>query len=207
MMRCSMRTVAAIGVLGLAVSNLAYGEGSAEAGEAKSLTCAACHGADGNSVNAEWPSLAGQHALYTKRQLEGYKDGSRDNVLMTGMAMGLSDQDIADLSAYYAAQPPARLTADPALVSRGQRVYRGGDAQSGVSACIACHGPNGHGNPLAGYPRIAGQHATYVVATLKEYAAGHRKTDAAMNQMMRNVSAQLREDDIIAVAGYIQGLR
>jgi len=210
-----MRTVAAIGAItvSLATSSLAHSQGSVEAGKAKSLTCAACHGADGNSVNAEWPSLAGQNALYTQRQLEGYKDGSRSNVLMTGMALGLSDEDIADLSAYYAAQTPARLSADPALVARGQRIYRGGDAQSGVSACIACHGPTGHGNPLAGYPRIAGQHATYIVATLKEYAAGIRKTDAHVNQMMRNVSAQIRQQegdektDMDAVASYIQGLR
>lgn len=191
----------------VAASSLAFADGSVEAGKAKSLTCAACHGADGNSVNAEWPSLAGQHALYTERQLQAYKDGNRSNVLMTGMALGLSDADIADLSAYYAAQAPARLTADPKLVSRGERIYRGGIAASRVSACIACHGPTGHGNPLAGYPNIAGQHATYIVMTLKEYAADQRKTDAHLNQMMRNVSALLREDEMLAVASYIQGLR
>ena len=121
--------------------------------------------------------------------------------------MTLSAEDIADLAAFYAAQAPAPLTAAPALVARGARIYRGGIAESGVSACIACHGPLGHGNPLAGYPSIAGQHATYVVTTLKEYAADVRKTDATMNQMMRNVSAQLREDEMQAVASYIQGLR
>ena len=193
--------------IALGATSLASADGSVEAGRAKSLTCSACHGADGNSVNPEWPSLAGQHPLYTERQLEAYKDGSRDNVLMTAMALGLSDADIADLSAYYAAQTPAGLTADPALVSRGARIYRGGVAESGVSACIACHGPSGHGNPLAGYPNIAGQHATYIVMTLKEYAADQRKTDAHLNQMMRNVSAQLREEEMQAVASYIQGLR
>ena len=220
MMRCSVRTVAALGAISaaLAGANLAFGEGSVEAGKAKSLTCAACHGADGNSVNAEWPSLAGQNALYTKRQLEAYRmdesaTGARSNVLMSGMAKGLSDEDIADLAAFYEAQTPARLTADPALVARGERLYRGGDPQRGVSACIACHGPNGHGNPLAGYPRIAGQHATYVVTTLKEYATGSRQTDVHVNQMMRNVSAQIRQQegdekgDLEAVASYIQGLR
>lgn len=193
--------------IALAATSLASADGSVEAGLAKSLTCSACHGADGNSVNAEWPSLAGQHQLYTERQLRAYKDGSRSNVLMTGMALGLTEADIADLSAYYAAQEPAPLTADPALVSRGARIYRGGVAESGVSACIACHGPSGHGNPLAGYPSIAGQHATYIVMTLKEYSADKRKTDAHLNQMMRNVSAQLREEEMQAVASYIQGLR
>jgi cytochrome c553 len=220
MMRCFMRTAAAFGAIAvsLATSSLAYSAGSVEAGQAKSLTCAACHGPDGNSVNAEWPSLAGQNGLYTQRQLEAYRKdeketGSRSNVLMSGMAKGLSDEDIADLAAYYAAQTPARLTADPTLVARGQKIYRGGDAEAGVSACIACHGPTGHGNPLAGYPRIAGQHATYIVTTLKEYAAGARQTDVHVNQMMRNVSAQIRQQegdektDMDAVASYIQGLR
>jgi len=209
MTRDSGRALKRITVLtmALAATGLALADGSVEAGKAKSLTCSACHGADGNSVNPEWPSLAGQHPSYTERQLQAYKNGSRSNVLMTGMALGLSAEDIADLSAYYAAQEPAPLTADPDLVARGARIYRGGIAESGVSACIACHGPAGHGNPLAGYPSIAGQHATYVVTTLKEYAAEQRKTDAPHNQMMRNVSAQLREDEMRAVASYIQGLR
>ncbi len=209
MTRNSGRTLKRTTVLtiALAATGLAFADGSVEAGKAKSLTCSACHGADGNSVNPEWPSLAGQHPLYTERQLQAYKDGTRSNVLMTGMSLSLSAEDIADLSAYYAAQEPALLTADPALVARGARIYRGGIAESGVSACIACHGPAGHGNPLAGYPSIAGQHATYVVTTLKEYAAEERKTDAPLNQMMRNVSAQLREDEMRAVASYIQGLR
>jgi cytochrome c553 len=209
MTRDSGRTIVGLAALAIALgaTSLASADGSVEAGRAKSLTCSACHGADGNSVNPDWPSLAGQHPLYAERQLQAYKDGSRSNVLMTGMALGLSDEDIADLSAYYAAQKPAALTADPALVSRGARIYRGGVAESGVSACIACHGPSAHGNPLAGYPNIAGQHASYIVMTLKEYAGDQRKTDAHLNQMMRNVSAQLREEEMQAVASYIQGLR
>jgi len=205
----SGRTLVGIAALtiSLAATNLASAAGSVEAGQAKSLTCSACHGPDGNSVNPEWPSLAGQHPGYTEQQLQAYKDGSRSNVLMTGMSLSLSDEDIADLSAYYAAQAPAPLTADPSLVARGARIYRGGVPESGVSACIACHGPSGHGNPLAGYPNIAGQHATYIVMTLKEYAADQRKTDVRWNQMMRNVSAELKEDDMQAVASYIQGLR
>ena len=182
-------------------------DGSAEDGQAKSITCAACHGADGNSVNPEWPSLAGQHPKYTKRQLVAYQEGDRNNVLMSSMAIGLSQQDMADLAAYYADQRPAPRTADPALVARGERIYRGGIPDAGVSACIACHGPKGVGNPMSGYPRIAGQHATYTVNTLKEYANGTRKSDSNLNQMMRNVSVLLREDDMAAVASYIEGLR
>jgi cytochrome c553 len=181
--------------------------GSAEAGKQKSLTCSACHGADGNSLNPEWPSLAGQNTRYAVRQLLAYKGGERQNVLMSGMALGLSEQDIEDLAAYYAAQPVVLRTADPALVALGQQIYRGGLPERGVPACSACHGPKGVGNPLAGYPVVRGQHATYTAVTLREYASGTRKTDSTYNQMMRNIAAGLEEDEIIALASYIQGLR
>lgn len=178
-----------------------------EAGKAKSITCAACHGADGNSINPEWPSLAGQHADYTAKQIAAYKNGDRDNVLMTGMVLTLTDQDMADLGAFYAAQNPILRTAPPETVDQGQRIYRSGVAESGVPACAACHGPAGKGNPLADYPAVRGQHATYLVATLKEYAAGTRTSDKRQNQMMRNIAAGLTEEQMRAVAGYMQGLR
>lgn len=190
---------------GLLVSQLGLAEGSVEAGQQKAVTCAACHGQDGNSLNPEWPSLAGQNQKYLVSTLQAFKSGKRDNVLMTGQVMGLSDEDIRDIAAFYAAQPPARLAADPALVEAGQRLYRGGNIERGISACIACHGPTGRGNPAAGFPSLSGQHATYTKAQLKAYASKQRKSDD--NQIMRSISGLMNDDDIAAVAAYIQGLR
>jgi cytochrome c553 len=180
--------------------------GSAEQGQAKAAPCVACHGVNGNSVNPEWPSLAGQHEAYVKRQLSAFKNDQRQNPLMTPMAKPLSEQDMADLGAYYAAQKPTgTLEAEPSKVALGQKLYRGGDPAKGIAACAACHGPNGSGNPAASYAQIKGQHATYTVAQLKAYRSGTRQTDP--NQMMRNVAALLTDEQIDAVAAYIQGLR
>ncbi|MEO8444509.1 MAG: c-type cytochrome [Gammaproteobacteria bacterium] len=180
--------------------------GSAEAGQTKSVTCAACHGMDGNSLNPEWPSLAGQHPSYLVKSLQSFKSGERQNVLMSGMAMPLSDEDMADLAAYFSAQKRAGGVADPALVTAGERLYRGGNKDTGVPACLACHGPTGQGNPAAGWPSIAGQHANYAAAQLVAYRSKQRATDGD-TQMMRSVSATLTDDEIKAVTSYIQGLR
>ncbi|HMN43553.1 MAG TPA: c-type cytochrome [Povalibacter sp.] len=189
----------------LCLSTSAFGEGSAEAGQAKSATCVACHGVDGNSVNPEWPSIAGQHSEYIVKQLKAFKSGARQNVLMSPMAAGLSEADIDDLAAYYSSQTANGGEADASKVSLGQRLYRGGDAEKGIAACGACHGPSGHGNPTAQYPSIRGQHATYVEAQLKAYRSGTRQTD--QNQMMRGVTQSMTDDQIAAVAAYVQGLR
>ena len=181
-------------------------EGSVEAGKMKSATCAACHGVDGNSVTPDWPSLAGQHASYLVRQLKAFKSGERVNVTMKPFADMLSDQDMADVAAYFSAQKTTPKGADPALVNLGQQIYRGGVPDRGIAACIACHGPSGDGNPLASYPRLSGQHSTYVARTLGEYASGSRRSDADLNQMMRNEASLLREDEIRALASYVQGL-
>jgi cytochrome c553 len=182
-------------------------QGSAEAGKTKSATCSACHGADGNSVTPEWPSLAGQHANYIVRQLEAFKRGERADAAMQGFASMLSEQDMRDIAAYYAAQTPKPLGADPAEVSLGEDIYRGGVAERGVAACIACHGPAGRGNPLAAFPRLSHQHATYVFNTLRDYAAGTRRSDSDHNQMMRNVAGALFENEMRALASYVQGLQ
>jgi cytochrome c553 len=181
-------------------------EGSVDAGRTKSATCAACHGLDGNSVTPDWPSLAGQHTIYIVRQLKAFKAGDRVNVTMKPFADMLTDQDMADIAAYFAAQKPVPKGADPALVNLGQQIYRGGVPQRGIAACIACHGPSGDGNPLAAYPRLSGQHSTYVARTLGEYAAGTRRSDVDLNQMMRNEASLLRDDEIKALASYVQGL-
>jgi cytochrome c553 len=197
---------AALLALGLAAAAPAIAAGDAAAGQAKAITCAACHGADGNSLNPEWPSLAGQHPAYTIKQLQAFKSGARQNVLMSGQAMALSDQDMADLAAYFASQKPAKKTADPALVKTGEQIYRGGNKETGAPACLACHGPDGLGNITAAWPQVAGQHATYTAAQLAAYRSGQRSTDGD-TQIMRNVAARLTDDEIKAVASYIQGLQ
>lgn len=182
-------------------------EGSYEAGKTKAITCGACHGADGNSVNPQWPSIAGQHAPYVVRQLKSFQNGERTNILMTSQAMPLTDQDMKDLAVFYAAQPAAaKAVADPRLVRKGQALYRGGDKESGAAACLTCHGPTGRGNPAAAYPLLRGQHAPYTAATLRAYATDARKSDGP-TKMMRDIAKRLTEDDILAVASYVQGLR
>ena len=194
-------------VLTLALSASAQAEGDAERGKELSATCAACHGADGNSVNPEWPSLAGQHHDYLVNALTDYREGMRENVLMSSQAVNLDDEQIADLAAYYASQTASKRTADPAMVDQGSRLYRGGDLERGISACSACHGQTGQGIPGAGYPKLAGQHATYTANQLMAYRAGERKSDADQGQIMRNIADRMEDDDIKAVASYIQGLQ
>jgi len=182
-------------------------DGSADAGKTKSITCAACHGADGNSVNPEWPSIAGQHAAYTVEQLKAFKTGKRMNPLMTGQAMMLSEEDMRDLAVYYAEQRAAsRTVADADLVIKGESIYRAGNRETGVAACIACHGPAGLGNPAAKYPMIRGQYAVYTAKQLRDYASGARKSDGT-TRIMRDIASRLSEEEIVAVASYVQGLR
>ena len=179
--------------------------GSADAGQAKSAVCAACHGVDGNSVNPEWPSLAGQHSGYFAAQIAAFKDQQRQNPLMSAQAASLSEEDADDLAAFYSGQVLASKEAESSAVDRGQRLYRGGNPDRGIAACIACHGPNGLGNPMSGYPVIAGQHSVYLATQLRLYASGERRSDP--NQMMRSIARNMTEEDIKAVSSYIQGLR
>jgi cytochrome c553 len=182
-------------------------EGDAEAGKAKAVTCGACHGADGNSVNPVWPSLAGQHATYMFEQLQAFKNGTRSEPLMLGQVMMLNDDDMRNLAVYYAGLPAAaKAVANPATVDRGTRIYRGGDRENDTAACIACHGPTGRGNPAASYPSLKGQYATYNAAQLRAYASGVRKSDGP-TRVMRDIAATLSEEDILAVSSYVQGLQ
>ena len=182
-------------------------DGDAEAGKAKAVTCSACHGADGNSINPMWPNIAGQSAKYIEEQLQAFKSGQRADPLMTSQAMLLSDTDMADLAVYFESLPAAaQAIADPDLLPRGQALYRGGDAEEGIPACIACHGPTGRGNPAVPYPALNGQHATYTAKTLQDYASGARKSDG-LTKIMRHISERLNAEDIQALASYVQGLK
>ncbi|HSJ48677.1 MAG TPA: c-type cytochrome [Gammaproteobacteria bacterium] len=189
----------------LAVSGPSLAAGDAAAGKTKSASCVACHGADGNSMNPEWPTLAGQHPDYLVKQLRNFKDGDRNNALMSPMAAPLSDQDMQDLAAYYASQTAKPGQADPDLVEQGRQLYRGGNMSTGVAACIACHGPMGAGNPPANFPALAGQHAAYTVNQLKAFKRGERANDAG--KMMQNIAAKMSEAEMQAVASYIQGMQ
>lgn len=196
--------VAAWAALPAPAAENALVDGDPAAGQAKAQPCAACHGSDGNSFNPVWPKLAGQHTTYTVSQLEAFKSGARENPLMTAQAAALSEQDMRDLAAFYAAQALKPGKADPALVEQGARIYRGGIAEKGVPACAACHGPAGRGNAAAEYPVVGGQHAEYLVLQLKAYAAGSRTTDP--NRMMRDIAEKMSEEEMRAVASFMQGL-
>jgi cytochrome c553 len=182
-------------------------DGSVDVGKAKSMTCSACHGQDGNSVMPTWPSIAGQNAGYIAAQLHAFKDGSRTDPVMSAQSMALTDDDIRNLAVYFESLPKAAMSvADASKVSRGQALYRGGDSEKGVAACMACHGPTGRGNPAAGYPAVSGQHATYTAKQLQDYASGSRETDGR-TRIMRDLAARLDSKDIEAVSSYMQGLQ
>jgi cytochrome c553 len=126
---------------------------------------------------------------------------------MTSQAMMLSEQDMADLAVYFESLPaPAQAVADPDLVGKGEALYRGGEVTKQVAACIACHGPAGTGNPAAGYPALKGQHADYTAKQLRDYASGERVSDGK-TRIMREIAGKLSEDEIVALASYVQGLK
>ncbi len=186
-------------------------QGSIEAGKTKSLTCAACHGADGNSQIPMYPKLAGQHAKYLEKQLREFKLGmtsggkqGRVNAVMGGMAMVLSEQDMADLAAYYASLTTSYNTTPENIVEAGKVLYTAGDAERGLPACVACHGPRGNGTELSGFPKISGQHADYIKSQLQMFRDGARGND--MNAMMRDVAKKLTDEEIETLSQYVGGL-
>lgn len=195
-------------------STAALAAGNAEAGKAKSTACGACHGPDGNSVNPEWPKLAGQTPAYLVKQLNEFKSGRRANDLMSPMAKPLSDQDIEDLAAYFSSQKVQAGKPAGTEVALGQKLYREGNARPPVTACTGCHGQTGAGNVLwdavpntsdaVRAPALGGQHAVYVAKQLKAFRAGTRGND--VGSIMRTVSFNLTDKDIDAVADYITGL-
>jgi cytochrome c553 len=198
--------IAGVFALGVHANALAV-EGSAQAGQEKSALCVACHGVDGNSVDPANAKIAGQHAAYTARHLKLFQSGERENAIMAVQAANLSAQDMADLGAYFATQKASVGVADDALVARGQALYRGGN-KNGLPSCMGCHGPTGRGNPAASYPALAGQHSDYAKAQLERFRAGavYGKDDTANKIIMSQVAKSLSDEDILALASYLQGL-
>lgn len=175
-----------------------------------SQACAACHGADGNSPAPANPNLAGQVAEYLEKQLHSFKavqgkKPERDNAVMAGMVANLSPEDMRNVAAYFASQKPkGGVSRSRELVFVGQKLYRAGNATTGLPACAGCHGPNGAGVP-AQYPRLAGQYAEYTAAQLKTFHEGQRANDT--NRMMRSIAAKMSDAEMRAVSDYIAGLR
>jgi len=208
-------TLAFIAVLTLA-STLAIAAGDAAKGQAKAATCIGCHGVNGNSVVPSFPKLAGQSEAYLLKQLRDFKSGARTDAMMAGMVAPLTDTDMANLSAYYAAQTVTQGVAKKdANIALGEKIYRGGKKDTGVTACIACHGPQGKGIPSAGFPALSSQHATYVVKQLKAFRQDSINAQTGDSQpsrtndyegMMINFTKSLTNAEIDAVSEYIAGL-
>lgn len=199
-------------VLGCAGSALA---GDAAAGKDKTLVCSACHGADGNSVVPTFPKLAGQNERYLIKQMNDIKSGARPVPTMAGQLDAMSDEDIANIAAFYAGQLASGGQAEPAKVALGGAVYRGGVSATGVAACAACHDPTGSGNAPAGFPALAGQHADYIADQLRRFRTGAEnsleqnpggRTNDGDARMMRDVAYRMSDNEIDAVASFIAGL-
>ncbi|MFZ9670703.1 MAG: c-type cytochrome [Burkholderiaceae bacterium] len=171
--------------------------------------CVGCHAVDGNSTVPDFPILAGQHAAYLSKQLHNFqvkpnaKKAERENAVMAGFAAALSEDDIRNVSAFYASQaikPSYAQKKD--VLTLGQTIYRAGVPARGIPACVGCHAPNGAGIP-AQYPRLSGQYAQYTKSQLAAFKSGARANSAQMNK----ISAQLTDQEMEALAEYIAGLR
>jgi cytochrome c553 len=190
--------------------------GDAAQGQAKAATCIGCHGVNGNSVVPSFPKLASQSEAYLLKQLRDFKSGARVDAMMAGMVAPLTDTDMANLSAYYAAQTVTQGVAKKdANIALGEKIYRGGKKDTGVTACIACHGPQGKGIPSAGFPALSSQHATYVAKQLKAFRQDSINAQTGDSQpsrtndyegMMINFTKSLTNAEIDAVSEYIAGL-
>lgn len=220
MIRTLLLAIAAAGISTVATSALAGESAPANAAAKPDLdkaantaktVCAACHGTDGNSAAPVNPSIAGMPASYVALQLAHFKAGIRVNPVMQGIAATLSPEDMTALGVYFSQQKPKGLGArDAALVQAGQKLYRGGDAATGVPACAACHAPDGAGIPR-NYPRLAGQHAEYTLAQLKAFKTGERGNDKegkdANGRIMAMIASRMSDVQMRAAAEYVQGLR
>ena len=194
--------------------------GDAKAGQAKAVACAACHGPDGNPADPQYPRIAGMPERYVALQLALFKSGERVDgmsAVMMPFASALSAQDMRDVGAYFALQQGQSGVADDTLISSGankgqpfymvgQTLYRGGDGSRGIPACMACHGPDGAGNPGPAYPRLAGQQSAYLVRRLQDYRTGNAPVDDPLYKIMAAIAKPMTDEEIQSVASYLQGL-
>jgi cytochrome c553 len=204
-MAAALMVVALTGISGTAAAVT----GDVESGKAQSAACGACHGQDGATpLDPTYPVLAGQNALYLKRQLQMIQSNTRNIPLMAGQLNGKSEQDLADIAAYYASLPAkvGQAQGDDESIALAERIYKGGIIEKGVAACVACHGPSGKGNAPAGFPAIGGQPPGYSIKQLTDYREGRRATDEVHGGMMRGVAGRLTDTEIAALADYLQGL-
>lgn len=185
-------------------SQATLAQGDAAAGQAKSALCATCHGVDGNSELSINPKIAGQNASYIVKQLQDFKSGARVGPTMAAMVAALSDEDMADIAAWYASQEATVGGADPEALELGASIYRAGNKDLTVAACSACHGPAGKGNGPAGFPALGGQHVEYTLLQLEQFRSGERANDPS--GMMRTVVERLTDKELEALASYLAGL-
>jgi cytochrome c553 len=191
-------------ILVLFSSMIAHAEGNIKAGQEKSTVCAACHGPKGVSTNPQWPSLAGQYAPYLAKQLLDFKNPTRNSPVMTPLVANLTEQDIQDLALYYSQQPLPEGSTPKKFLDRGEQLYRGGDFNKHITACIACHGPKGTGNAEAGFPVLSGQQPMYTIQQLQAFKDNKRSND--LNSIMGDISKRMDDADMEAVANYVSGL-
>ncbi len=211
--RNALRLIAAAAI-GFGPIAMAQGAGAIKgdpvAGESKAVACAACHGADGNSANPEWPKLAGLGEKYLLKQMQDIRSGLRPVALMAGQVDNMSDQDLADIAAYFDGMPRSGEVANPDLLELGRKVYMSGIMDRKVAACVGCHSPSGQGNAPAGFPALGGQHATYIAAQLKMFRKGYEDESGRVNdgdtKIMRTTAFELSDLEIEAVAAYAAGL-
>ena len=190
--------------MALVVVSPVMAAGDVSAGKGKAMVCAACHGADGNSPLDMFPKLAGQHESYIAKQLADFKSGARVNAVMAPMVANLTEQDMADLGAFYASNKVTPGAVSEDLLAAGQTIYRAGNKDSGLPACMACHGPTGAGMPAAKWPALSGQYSKYVELQLKAFAEGTRSNDP--NNMMTDIAKKMTADEMKAVSAYVAGL-
>ncbi len=200
-----VKSVVSAALLAALSSTVVLAQGNVQAGQEKAATCAACHGASGNdSVLPNVPKLGGQGERYLVKQLHEIKADLRKVPLMTPIVANLSEQDMADLAAYFASLQAPRGAVEKAKLELGQKLYRAGDAKLGVAACSACHAPDGKGIASAGFPALSGQDTPYVELQLKSFRSGDRNND--QSDVMRMVTARLNDKEIAALASYVAGL-
>ncbi|MFQ3323168.1 MAG: cytochrome c553 [Pseudomonadales bacterium] len=206
-----MKSILLVTLTALSLAGSVQAEGDASAGKDKAMMCGACHGADGNSAVPSFPKLAGQGEKYLIKQMNDIHEGRRVVLTMAGVLDNMSQQDIADIAAYYASQTGTIGQAKADLVELGERIYRAGNSEIGIAACTACHSPTGAGNAPAGFPKLGGQHAEYIEAQLKAFRTGAEEPEKGRandgeTRIMRDIVSRMSDLEMRAVASYIQGL-